>query len=249
MVVSYCGAPAGPRVAHPRRFTSKIRMPSGHDENPDDDAEARRWWSRLRPGPTRPVATDGHPDSEPGEIIREGERVRLRRHTVENRPDFQRWYADHDIARLLRHDLRPLTPVQSLVYFDTVILPSSARGLSLAIHDRATDELIGTTGLTDVDVRVSKSCYFRILIGESRYWNRGYGTEATRLMMTEAFERHGLETVKLEVFDYNYRAIAAYERVGFQLVGEHTEWPQIGGDSLHVLEMRLDKADFLDEAK
>lgn len=249
MVVSYCGAPADPRAAHPRRFTSKIRMPAEHDENPDEDVEARRWWSRLRPSPTRTVATDGHPESELGEIIREGERVRLRRHTVENRPAFQRWYADYDIARLLRHDLRPLTPVQSLVYFDTVILPSSARALSLAIHDRATDELIGTTGLTDLDQRVSNSCYFRILIGESRFWNRGYGTEATRLMMTEAFERHGLESVKLEVFDYNYRAIAAYQRVGFHFVGEHTEWPEAGGESLHVLEMRLDKADFLAQAR
>jgi RimJ/RimL family protein N-acetyltransferase len=248
MVVSYCGAQAGPRVVHPLRRTSQIRMPPGHDENRDDDVEARRWWSRLRPNPTHPVATDGHPEVEPGEVIREGERVRLRRHTVENRPAFQRWYADDDIARLLRHDLRPLTPVQSLVYFDTVILPSSARGLSLAIHDRETDELIGTTGLTDVDQRISKSCYFRILIGESRYWNHGYGTEATRMMMSEAFERHGLESVKLEVFDYNHRAIAAYQRVGFHMVGEHTEWPEAGGGSLHVLEMRLDKADFLAEA-
>ena len=48
-----------------------------------------------------------------------------------------------------------------------MILPSSARGLSCAIHDRATDELIGTTGLTEVDERLA-ACYFRILIGESR---------------------------------------------------------------------------------
>jgi hypothetical protein len=32
------------------------------------------------------------------------------------------------------------------------------------------------------------------------------------------------------------------------MVGEHTEWPEAGGGSLHVLEMRLDKADFLAEA-
>ena len=127
--------------------------------------------------------------------------------------------------------------------FDTVILPSTARGLSCAIHDRATDELIGTTGLTDIDQR-ARSCYFRILIGESRFWNRGYGTEATRLMMMEAFERHGLDSVKLEVFDYNHRAIAAYKRVGFVVRGEHTEWPEIGGSDLHVLEMRLSRSSF-----
>ena len=109
------------------------RMPAAHDENQDEETESRRWWSRLRPAPApRPQPDGGAPRPDKGDIIREGELVRLRRHTLQNRPAFQRWYADHDIARLLRHDLRPLTPVQSLVYFDTVILPSSARGLSCA---------------------------------------------------------------------------------------------------------------------
>lgn len=219
-------------------------MPTGDFENQDEATESRRWWSRLRPTTMpRPQSTNGQ-TSELGEIIREGDLVRLRKHTVESRSAFQRWYASDEIARLLRHDLRPLTHVQSLVYFDTVILPSTARGLSLAIHDRATDDLIGTTGLTDLDQRVSKSCYFRILIGESEYWGRGYGTEATRLMMQEAFERHGLDSVNLEVFDYNRRAIAAYERVGFVHCGEHVEWPESGAADLHVLEMRLTRSDF-----
>ena len=220
-------------------------MPESDFESSDEVTESRRWWSRLRPSmPSRTQAANGHGQPDVGELVREGERLRLRRHTPENRAAFQRWYADHDIARLLRHDLRPLTYVQSLVYFDTVILPSSARGLTCAIHDRATDELIGTTGLTDVDQRISKSCYFRILIGESRYWNRGYGTQSTQLMMLEAFERHDMDSVNLEVFDYNHRAITAYERVGFVLAGEHTEWPVIGGADLHVLEMRLTRAEF-----
>lgn len=220
-------------------------MPEPDFENPDEDTEPRRWWSRLRPNASPRVQTpNGHQHPPVGAIVREGELVRLRRHTAENRAAFQRWYADDDIARLLRHDLRPLTYVQSLVYFDTVILPSSARGLTCAIHDRATDEFIGTTGLTDVDQRVSRSCYFRILIGEPRYWNRGYGTETTRLMMLEAFERHDLELVRLEVFDYNERAIATYERVGFVRSGEHVEWPEIGGKDLRVIEMRLTRAAF-----
>ena len=220
-------------------------MPAADYENLDDVSTSRRWWSRLRPtAPNRQHVSNGQESREPGAIVREGEFVRLRRHTVDNRPAFQRWYADHDIARLLRHDLKPLTYVQSLVYFDTVILPSSARGLTFAIHDRETDELIGTTGLTDLDTRVSKSCYFRILIGESRFWGRGYGTETTRMMMHGAFDKHGLASVNLEVFDYNARAIASYERVGFVLAGEHTEWPEMGQTKLRVLEMRLSRADF-----
>jgi RimJ/RimL family protein N-acetyltransferase len=221
-------------------------MPLSDRDISDDITTTRRWWNRLRAGaPPRslPVAPA---DLDPvGEIISEGSLVRFRRHIPANREAFQRWYADPEIARLLRHDLQPLSHIQSLVYFDTVILPSTARGLTCAIHDCATDRLIGTTGLTEVGVHAPGSCYFRILIGEHEYWNRGFGTEATRMMMREAFHRHGLETINLEVFDYNERAQAAYARVGFRQVGEHTEWPELGGHGLHVIEMRLRKAEFL----
>ncbi len=207
-------------------------------------SEGRKWWDRLRRRQV-PVVSPPPNGATAGELIRQGTQVELRRHVPANRTAFQRWYADHDIARLLRHDLKPLSFVQSLVYFDTVILPSSARGLSLAIHDRASGELIGTTGLTDLTSGPRPSCYFRIVIGESRYWNRGYGTEATRLILHEAFERHGLDVVNLEVFDYNERAIRAYERVGFRRTGEHVEWPELGETELHVLEMQIDRERFL----
>jgi len=212
------------------------------EESPENQSGARRWWHRPREDiAAAPDEVDG---AQPGTVVHEGNLVRLRRHVAENRAAFQRWYADHDIARLLRHDLQPLTEMQSLVYFDTSVLSSSARGLTCAIHDRVTDELIGTTGLTDLTSGIERSCYFRIVIGESRYWGRGYGTEATRLMMLEAFERHNRDVVHLEVFAYNERAIRSYERVGFEKSGEHVEFPSAQPGELHVLEMNLRRAQF-----
>lgn len=220
-------------------------MPLTDHDVSDEMQVTRRWWNRFRSASQGRQSDNVAARALPvGDLVREGTLVRLRRHIPDNRSAFQRWYADPEIARLLRHDLRPLTHVQSLVYFETVIIPSSARGFTCAIHDCATDELIGTTGLTEVDVHGDGSCYFRILIGDSRYWSRGYGSEATRLMMREAFERHGLTSVKLEVFDYNQRAVIAYHRVGFKQTGEHTEWPELSGDGLHVLEMCLTPGDF-----
>jgi RimJ/RimL family protein N-acetyltransferase len=211
----------------------------------DELTDNRRWWERLLPvRQSVPVQTAAEPELR-GNLVRSGVLVELRKHVPGNRAAFQQWYADHDIARLLRHDLRPLSFVQSMVYFDTVILPSSALGLTCAIHDRASGQLIGTTGLTDIREDIQTTCYFRIVIGESRFWNQGYGSEATRLMLAEGFERQGIDAVNLEVFDYNERAIAAYRRVGFEFVGEHIEWPEPGGPDLHVLEMRLPRERFL----
>ena len=174
-----------------------------------------------------------------GELVRAGERVVLRRHLASNRAAFQRWYADPEIAYLLRHDLSPLSERQARGYFDTIILPLSLQGYCFAIHLRDTDELIGTTALTDAGPGHANSALFRILIGEKWAWEKGFGSEATRLVVDQAFEVLALEEIQLEVFRHNPRAIAAYKKVGFQRTGAHTEYLPPNGDPLHVVEMAI----------
>jgi RimJ/RimL family protein N-acetyltransferase len=182
---------------------------------------------------------------ERGALVRKGRLVSLRTHTPANREAFQRWYADREIAELLRHDLEPLTLVQSRGYFDTFILPSSARGDCFAIHERRTKRLIGTTALTDrTTTSNGVSALFRIVIGEKDVWGRGYGTEATRLVAEQAFETLGFGEVRLEVFNHNVRAIGAYKRVGFEVSGEHVEWVPRKNTELRVIEMRLTRQAF-----
>ena len=207
----------------------------------------KRWLRRrldVRMSHLEPSLDDK--DRERGTLVRKGAHVSLRSHVPANREAFQRWYADPEIAELLRHDLEPLTFNQSRGYFDTFILPSSARGTCFAIHERRTKRLIGTTALTD---RVSKpdgvSALFRIVIGEKDVWGRGYGTEATRLVADEAFDSMGLSEIRLEVFSHNARAISAYTRVGFEVSGEHVEWVPRRKRELRVIEMRLSRGAYL----
>jgi RimJ/RimL family protein N-acetyltransferase len=184
-----------------------------------------------------------------GELVREGERVRLRRHVPANRADFQRWYADPEIAYLLRHDLTPLSERQSRGYFDTIILPMSLQGYCFAIHTADSDTLIGTTALTDAGPDFPQSALFRIVIGEKWAWDQGYGTEATRLVVAEAFETMGLDEVQLEVFRHNPRAISAYRKVGFHRTGAHTEFVPPEGTPLHVVEMSIRKSTEMDDGQ
>jgi hypothetical protein len=89
------------------------------------------------------------------------------------------------------------------------------------------------------------SALFRIVIGEKDVWDRGYGTEATRLVAEEAFDGMGLSEIRLEVFNHNQRAIAAYSKVGFEITGEHVEWVPRRKTELRVIEMRLSRDAFL----
>jgi hypothetical protein len=83
------------------------------------------------------------------------------------------------------------------------------------------------------------------VIGEKDVWGRGYGTEATQLLAEEAFSSLGLSEIRLEVFNHNQRAIAAYSKVGFKVSGEHVEWVAHRKTELRVIEMRLSRDAFL----
>ncbi len=171
-------------------------------------------------------------------LVRAGQIAELRRHQPSDVDDFVRWYTDPDIATLLRHDLRPLTPSQARGYFLSIVLPASGNGTAWAIHDRESGNLIGTTAVTQVDFERS-SCLFRIVIGEKQAWGHGFGTDATRLVADEVFEVLQLRKIKLEVFEHNPRAQRSYEKVGFRETGRTVEWA--GRRRLDVIAMELDR--------
>lgn len=191
------------------------------------------------------MLADDTRDLDVGTLVRPGDKVELRRQVPANREAFQRWYADPEIAKTLRHDLAPLTAVQSRSYFDTLILPLSARGLCWAVHETTgSHALVGSSALTDV-ARSTGSALFRLVIGEKDRWGQGYGTEATRLVLAEAFSTLDLREVRLEVFRHNDRALASYRRVGFRQTGEHTEWVSRKKVRIHVVEMAIAKDAFV----
>lgn len=175
------------------------------------------------------------------DIVREGHLVRLQKHTTNDEADFVRWYTDADIAYVLRHDLRPLSPYQAQGYFTTIVMPNSAHGTAWAIREIASGNLLGTTAITEID-ETRGECLFRIVIGEKQAWGHGFGTEATRLVVAEAFERFKLQAVNLEVFDHNPRAVRSYEKVGFVEQKRTVEWAR--DTRLDVIAMRLDRSNW-----
>lgn len=211
-------------------------------------------WQALMeivPGSHKRVATSPFPQNANGhvpEIVRSGERVYLRKHAVGDRAAFLAWYQDPEIAELLRHDLAPLTRIQAQGYFDSIVMPSSARGLCWAICETADDRLIGSTAIVDKNV-ITGSALFRIVIGEKSRWNMGFGTEATSLVLAEAFTTHNLTQVRLEVFNHNPRAQRAYLRAGFEQVGQHAEWVSRAHRQIDVLEMVITRARWLERAE
>jgi RimJ/RimL family protein N-acetyltransferase len=154
----------------------------------------------------------------PQELVGSG--VVLRRHVPGNLAAFLRWYADPEIARLARYQATPMRPDEIERFFVSRVV--GAEALAMAVHERTTDRLIGTCAFSQLDGE-NGSALYHITIGESDVWGRGFGTEATQLMLDHAFVTLGLHRIALYVFEFNERAIRAYERCGFVVEGRSRE--------------------------
>ncbi|MGB7062176.1 MAG: GNAT family protein [Candidatus Zixiibacteriota bacterium] len=96
------------------------------------------------------------------------------------------------------------------------------------IVDLETDTLIGRCLLFDID-QINRKATFGIDIGEKSYWDKGYGQDATRLMLDYGFNLLNLNNLMLGVFSYNERAINCYKKVGFKEIGRRRRSKFIGG--------------------
>ena len=83
----------------------------------------------------------------------------------------------------------------------------------LAVIERASNLHIGNVELCDIDL-IHKKCEFKILIDKSRH-GKGYGVEASRLILNYAFGKLNLHRVYLGVHEDNKKARNLYEKLGF----------------------------------
>ncbi len=149
-----------------------------------------------------------------------GSGIVLRRHVPANLAAFRRWYADPEIARLARYQEAPMRPEEIERFFVSRVVGNEA--LAMAIHEASTDRLVGTCAFSQLDAE-NGSALYHITIGEKDTWGRGFGTEATRLMVDHAFGTLGLHRIALFVFEFNERAIRSYRRCGFVIEGRSRE--------------------------
>ncbi len=91
-----------------------------------------------------------------------------------------------------------------------------------AIEVNRSKLLVGGCALTGVSI-TNRSASFGIALYNKTYWNKGYGTEATQLMLSYGFNQLNLYRIHLTVFEFNERARHVYEKVGFTQVGLHRQ--------------------------
>jgi diamine N-acetyltransferase len=176
-----------------------------------------------------------------------GERVALGPMRRELLPLDQRWINDLRTQGLLGHMPTPHTLEGQQAWFDSLAHASSSVLFLVYAIDAEPARPIGTTGLHDIDQR-NGTAEFGILLGEAAARGRGYGTEATRLILDFAFTALGLRNVALRVFAYNPAGLRVYQKVGFREMGRRRESQLFGGRRWDTIYMQALASEFTSPA-
>lgn len=105
------------------------------------------------------------------------------------------------------------------------------------------DEMIGTVSLERINY-INRHAILGIFIGEEAYRNGGYGTEAINLILDYGFNYLNLNSVQLDVFAFNERAIACYKKCGFKEAGKRREAIFVNGSYYDIMQMDILKEEF-----
>jgi RimJ/RimL family protein N-acetyltransferase len=126
---------------------------------------------------------------------------------------FSRWSLDTEFQRL--EDSYPTRALSAKAIQDWLEKEQTKENnLFFSIRTLKEDRLVGEIGLDGIQYNHGDA-FLGIGLGDREDWGKGYGSDAMRLILRYAFHELNLYRVSLNVFEYNPRAIHAYEKLGF----------------------------------
>jgi RimJ/RimL family protein N-acetyltransferase len=126
------------------------------------------------------------------------------------------WLNDPEVTRFMETGTFPTTAQDLEKFYEEVT--GSRSQVILAIVDKKSDQHVGNVKLGPIQW-LHRSATFGILIGDKRFWGKGIGKEATRLMVEYGFERLNLRRIDLGVLADHESALRCYESAGFRSEG------------------------------
>ena len=172
--------------------------------------------------------------------ILHGKRVTLRPLATGDLRRCVKWFSDPQVTQFLGRNA-PVTLAEEERWFRDYVRRADEQIFAIEIEGKH----VGNLGLHKVD-RVHRKADLGIVIGETTYWSRGFGTDALQTALGYGFEHLGLNKVSLDVLEVNVRAIRSYDKCGFVREGVHREDVYKDGRFLNVVRMSILAREFRD---
>ncbi len=152
-------------------------------------------------------------------MILKGENVSLRPIKLDDAPRFVRWLKDEEVRKFLSANPKEISLKEEKEWIKS--LAKKKKSEKHFAIDTKENIHIGSLSLS-LNLK-NKSAELGILIGDKNYWGKGYGAEATQLLLNYGFTKIRLHRIGLGVYAYNKRAINLYKKLGFKNEGVKRE--------------------------
>ncbi len=100
------------------------------------------------------------------------------------------------------------------------------------------DKMIGSVSLEHIDW-INRTATLGIFIGDKEFRSKGYGTEAIRLILEYGFKYMNLYNIKLDLMEFNERALKCYKKCGFKEYGRRRKCKFINGKYYDSISMDI----------
>jgi RimJ/RimL family protein N-acetyltransferase len=171
-------------------------------------------------------------------LVLKSERIGFVTLIREDIPTMTVWFQNLEYGAYLRGAVsRPMTLEAETKWFEEHAALSQS-SLTFGILELETNRLIGTCSLMDINP-VNGSATLGIVIGETDCLGKGYGTEAVKLLVEYGMFFLNLHNIQLQVYGFNARAIRAYEKAGFRLIGRRRAACVLGGERYDEISMDI----------
>jgi len=161
-----------------------------------------------------------------------GERVSLNPKSLADARRDYIWRKDAELAALNGQHPLKISFIRYVTQFESASTSEHPAKDSFSIKTIAEGRHIGNCAIYDIDWEHSEA-HVGIVIGDRRYWGKGYGSDAFRALMGYAFNHLGMQRLHLKTLERNVRARKCFARCGFQPCGSLLE----NGDTYILMQL------------
>lgn len=168
-----------------------------------------------------------------------GDRIYLSPRSSEDAEKFTEWLNDFETTDYVGKSGEMI----SYEWEKNFLEENNSPEATFAIVTLDEDKLIGTVGLESIN-RTDRKATLGIFIGDKDYRSKGYGSEAIKLVLEYGFKYMNLHNIKLDLIEFNERALKCYKKCGFKEYGRRRKCKFVNGKYYDAIEMDILEDEF-----
>ncbi len=164
-----------------------------------------------------------------------GERIYLSPLNSNDAEKFTEWLNDFETTDYIGKSDSVMTVDEERKFLERELNPNARCFVIVTLEN---DEAIGTVSLEKIS-GIHRTAALGIFIGNKDYRDKGYGTEAIKLVLDYGFNYLNLNSIRLDLMEFNERALKCYQKCGFKEYGRQRKCRFVNGKYYDIIAMDI----------